>query len=78
MVSFAPSSCRPQGVGKDVQMTQEGSFVALSIIVFLHEFLEPAMQNGWSETLSFHCLGKTDEGAPEWLLLSGVIESSFK
>ena len=58
-------------------MTQEGSFIALSIIVFLHEFLEPAMQNGSGEVLFFHCLGKTDEGAPKRFLPRDVVESSF-
>jgi len=58
-------------------MTQEASFIALSIVVFLHEFLEPAMQDGSGEALSFHCLGKADEGTPKWFLLRDVVESSF-
>ena len=59
-------------------MTQKRSFVALGIVVFLHEFLEPAMQDGRSEPLPLHRLGKTDEGTPKDVFLRDVVESSFK
>ena len=74
---FTLVSCRPQWVRKAVQMSQESSFIALSIVVFLHEFLEPAMQDWRSEALPLHCLGKTDEGTPERFPLRDVVESSF-
>ena len=59
-------------------MVQESSFVALRVVVFVYQLLEPAVQDGRSEALPLHCLGKADEGTPKIVFLGDVVESSFK
>jgi hypothetical protein len=69
--------CRPQGVCEIFQMSENGSFIASGVVVLVHQFLKPAMNDLATEFLSLNRFGEADMTAPKRLFLGYVVKSSF-